>query len=416
MVSTSAQLANFYRCLDTEDFFLDEAQDLQVDTDYLSFFVSLLWDLSPQELEYLVKTYLIETPTPEEYEAGIVTKIKESTTSVELPEFSEMLESVDKVIEYNMEYFPPRLEKGVYGKSYFDYCYYDPEAQREFLKSAIFKEYVRSRTWQEFYQRLKELAKTVGVSEGVALSVYYLFAIYNAIKYQTFTLGISVLGRSKMQPEKGKPIRLLIPTHDGRTVEIKVKTVEQALFGFVLGVSVLGTRFLMTDKPHFKKGIVPMVQYVLSKLRKSRDKYIHTAFTFANYEPPEGQLHIEKSYRADQYASLMLLKMQIENIVEAHLSKYNLTTFMLRQYKHAILHLLGLRKKRHGMGWKIWEYMDDERYVNWWLDFWSRKGLNREILKELYEKVKKWIPEWRRIKLKYQSRLKERALLRSLLR
>jgi hypothetical protein len=70
-----------------------------------------------------------------------------------------------------------------------------------------------------------------------------------------------------------------------------------------------------------------------------------------------------------------------------------MTAFERRKYISAVLQLWGHKGKRHSWGFKTFKYMSLDELKSWWVDYWSRQGLDPALLNRLFEMVRTWLPD-----------------------
>jgi len=52
--------------------------------------------------------------------------------------------------------------------------------------------------------------------------------------------------------------------------------------------------------------------------------------------------------------------------------------------------------------------MTEDQFYEWWLDYWTKQGLTRETLKDLYQQAKIWLIRLRSDKLTLGEKIKKR--------
>ena len=118
-------------------------------------------------------------------------------------------------------------------------------------------------------------------------------------------------------------------------------------------------------------------------------------------------LDFHKSERVEQYGSLQMIRYMIDSWVISMLHELGVDIYRLNLYCRAVNQLIGHRKKRHKWGYSAFKTMTEDEFKKWWLEYWTRQGLNRDVLEMLYEGVKRWLPHLRTQTQELGERLKK---------
>jgi len=416
VLSSDALFANWLRGMDIEGLLPWYVWLLMPEFTYAGLAFSILFDLDPSEVIPANWDFDVDLPDLDELLQGILAEIK----SIDWSEIYEMLKNLETYIqqnvseEYQADILGSRMKKAVYGVSKFNRSYYDPPAVREALRSTFFKLWSERYTLEQLRRDLDALAKTLNLSPGFVQLVFNKISQVIYAQPSAMILGYGVLGRSRLgkRVENQEQAEMTMITHELELQYWRGNTLDHAQMGLVLGVVPLGYGYLLPNKTIYKKPVLPekylpLTRYVYDRGSKLIHKMSWNPFTFGNYNRPDEQQDYRRSERADQYMSLQLIRYQIERIVDPLIRQYETNPIKIRMYKSAALQLVSLPAKRHRWGYEAFRAMTEQELVEWWKQHWASQGLNSELLEAIYERLKRWLPEWRRIKLQLGRRIKE---------
>ena len=418
VLSSDALFANWLRGMDIEPFLPWYVWLMIPEFTYAGLAFSILFDLAPSEIVPVNWDFDVELPDIDELLQGILAEIK----SIDWSEIYEWLQDIEKLIKENIEepyqqqILESRPRKAVYGKTAYGTSYLDPPAVREAIRSTLFKLWVERYTLKQLREDHDNMAQVLKLSNGFKELLFHKISQTIFAQPSTFILGYGVLGRSylgrKTEEQQATLAEIKMVNHNLELVEWRGSTLDHVQMGMVLGVMPLGYGFLMPPKTVIKKPIppeklIPVTRFIYERGSKLIYKMSWNPFTFGNYNRPDEQQDYRRSERADQYMSLQLIRYQVERIVDPLIRQYETNPVKIRMYKSAALQLLSLPAKRHRWGYEAFKAMTEQELVEWWKQHWASQGLNSELLEAIYERLKRWLPEWRRIKLKLGTRVKE---------
>jgi len=375
--------------------------------------LGLLFDILPADFEPYAIDFRYVTPTIEETLQGIWAKFE----PVDYP--TEYLWTVDweKWAEENLkpEYQEPilktRQKAGRYGETTYGLSHYDPILIREFLRATFYKlRLLRTPdlTWKEIVQEIIEYLETMDITNDL---VWNKLMLHFSAQINSFVLGLSILGRSRL-PEL-KDNWSLIPFIDREGVEhtVKFRTLDHIQVGFILGLTPLGYGVLLPYEsiyllPEGKKN-PPIIKVLMDKLYGMKWRHTLTTWAYPNYNRPEEMINRHKSDKTAQYDLLQTQRRIIESWTHERIPPQERNLIRIRMYQNAVLQAIGWKAKRHKWGYKAWQHMTEEQFREWWLTHWEAQGLNKATLQALYEGMKIWIEPLRNAKLKLGARVKQ---------
>jgi hypothetical protein len=207
------------------------------------------------------------------------------------------------------------------------------------------------------------------------------------------------------------PIRRIIPpkpavipyvTPEGKLLEVKYWTLDQLMFGFILGVSELGYGVLLPKYSTFElpegKNNPEVIKLIVNKVTGAINRLSLLPWAYGQYNKPEEMADIHKSERTSQYDLLQTQRRFIEDWVRNRLAKYKLDAMRIRQYQNAVLQAVGWKAKRHPWGFKPFKDTSEDQFKAFWINNWKAQGLDENILRELYDSLESIIQAIRDVK------------------
>lgn len=427
VLSGGALFNNWLRMMDVEDLTAFYIWLNIPEFTYAGLAMSFLFDIPLSEIIPANWDFEVEMPDLDELLEGILVDI----IGFDWSNVFEWMDNIDKMIDeliddqYQDDMKRSRLEKAVYGVSKFNRSYYDPPVIREAIRSTFHRLWFQRRTVRGLiadHELLGELARVRG---DIAK---YIFDRISMVVYQQpsgFTLGYSLLGHSflgepaPVEGERQAVLRSL--SHEGEVFEWRGNSLDHAQIGMVLGVTPLGFGFMLPRDTVYKKpGTVkrdesgterivkqPLLDFVRARGEGLIRKMPWNPLSFGNYNRPEERSSYLRSERADQYMALQTVRYKVEHMVDPVIRMYESNPVKIRMYKSAALQLLSLPYKRHTWGMEAFKAMSEEELVEWWKRHWEEQGLKTEVLEAIYERLKRWLPEWRAYKLWLGRRVRE---------
>ncbi len=386
---------------------------------FAGFSMSLTFDIPPIDVEPINVDFQVQLPELEELLQGILVDIQ----PIDLSELYEWLASVDDFVYANFpqpiadQIIGSRLRKGVYGETPYSQSYYDPVAVREFLRSTFLRLAKERRTVKQLRDDMASIAERLNLVETLPRLVFNRIMLTTMAQEQTMILGYGVLGVSRLAPRGSDLAKVTIVDYDLEAVEAKFTTLDHLQYGMILGLTPLGTGYLLPRESVYKReekqlqqlhateAGPQMVDMVAYKARRILRTYSHTPLAFANYSRPDERLDYLRSERADQWMILQALRYHVESLVDNILAGED-NPVRIRMYKSAALQLIAARAKRHRWGYRGYQAMSEDEFRDHWLQHWSSMGLDPAKLTIIYQALQPVIDELRWWKWKQGARLR----------
>ena len=414
VLSGDALSINWIRFLDIEPLFAEWLW-LQVHPfDLSQLGLGLIYGILPIDFEPFNLYQEYQTPTDEEVEQGIwvdFQRISMESLFIWMKEFPSMLQTMFKE-QFQQDLMMTRPEKAIYGVTMYARGVYDPVLAREFIRATFHRLRLLRLPDISYLGSMEDVRKLLDMTEATDRHIFDRLSLLFSAQRDTFILGLSPLGKAPLARRSSELAEFTFINHEGREVRVKCSTLDQLMFGFILGVTPLGYGFLLPKESTFSqeegKKNPKLFDLLLHKYYKFINQLPLTPWAFGNYNRPEEMQGPHQSDRAEQYHLLMTMRKHVERWVESQIPPEESNSMKIRQYKNAVLQLISWKAKIHQWGYDSWKYMSDEEFKEWWLDNWSRQGLNTQMLECLYERSRIWLPHLRQEKERLGRRVRRR--------
>ena len=387
--------------------------------------LSLLFWLSPAEIEALSLEFAWRLPSVEEWLKGVGVVLEKLTPeiSVELLGLKAALEELVKlafkvsvpaaqpgvvteaaVLPVAEAIIASAAEKCVFDKSQYSMCYLDPDIVREVIRNALLNAWRKHGYMPGRRAEAEPLAAVADIVPEIPEYVVNRVAMLVYGHLECVTLGYGVLGISRLcerhpeWPGWGK-----YPWIDYRNEykEVALRHLADMSMGFVLGVSPLGLAYLTSEVDPFKDVLVELapgapepggqavVRAVVERLRRFGERVMLSPVALANYVTAEEAADPLKCERTEIWGQLMAYARAVDAVAErvAAQLRPGASAFELKQYAAAARQLLGHLAKRHAWGHAVYRMMSRAELKRYWVDYWARHGLAADVLDSLFDAV-----------------------------
>jgi len=348
--------------------------------------VSLHFDIPPYKQLPLELRYRLEVAVMELVKLGLL----------KMPEREEV-EKIFKEKHLAKEVAGNQLLKGIYGFSQYDKSYYDPAIISKFLSSTLYTVFQKRGSWEKVKAELEALATSLGVAEWVLQYSYNKFKIMDTMIVEAPCWDYGWWDYSLWGEEKaGKPV-IRLETFDGLVVELENFGVHDMLVGSFWDLDYWDVGWWtepdLNPKLVFnfdeRTGLPVIVETAMDYAWRVVRNYVFTAEVVANYQLPRDFTYPWASGRVGTYSLPTSMAMWVEKTVENIVKKLkpDIDMFKLRLYKTAVLEIFGVLGSPHKKGLEFYRLLSKEELKRFWLEKWSRMGLEREVLDKLYESL-----------------------------
>ena len=283
-------------------------------------------------------------------------------------------------------YVPPYIgtvvEKGIYGKSRFTACYYDPQ----FTVKHVFHTMLSAIVKRSYSQKLDEILEGVEINPHLARWFKWMETIAEAIVKNSMILGICLLGFSKFSKKaviNGEEYAVVPVTEK---VTLYIRTLDQAMAGFILGISPLNVgRFAPPREPAVKPELRLIPYY---RMRACLSRFMPHISAYKLVEKGVGAFEVHRSRRAHRYASARSVAVTVRRRVKTFLKGLVDNPFDLNSYLSSAVELALAYYSPHPYLRKYKSDLDVNVLKQHWISKWVKFGLQKEILEKIFELVK----------------------------
>jgi hypothetical protein len=362
------------------------------DSVFSSIFMSLTYRVPMGEISTFNQCYNVDLPSTEEFTQGKLLHVEQVNCLEKYPGMGEWLSDL---FHYMESHFGPiltqtQLEKGYFDKTYYGYSYYDPEAVRYFIRSTALKESKRSISGRGYAKIFESLIQALGLDYETVDKTYTYLRAFDKAKFESALSEYSWSEKTRIREEVDGKIPIPTENLKGEEKEIRAYSLGN------LWLDILGETLGVDVTPIVKDGLPPVegvvdpskradiaIADIISREQKNR--LIHMPLLAANYQREEERKNPHVSRRTDTYGVGRAIYYNIKEILDREIK--DLPKFVRNQYNVAVQQLYSRLTRDGGWGYETYRSMSIEELKTQWIEEWSRKGLDREILEKLFDKA-----------------------------
>ena len=406
-LSQQAIEQNFFTMFDVFDYTSFFGDWVISDTLFSSLITSLLFDIPLSDVVPWSLVWEVELPTPQEFIDGILIKLVPYDITQQftwLTDVSELIKSI-YISEYASNMLASKLEKGYYGKSRYGRAYYDPYAVTEFLRSTMYAFTKKGATFETARRDVMTAAKNLNIDYEVASDIFRRLSMMTLIKSMCATADYAWVDVS-MLCEEGSEGHAYYIDLDGSVDWVEYTNVDDIVSGCWVYVSMVDYCYVAPDEYPFQvvveKYATEILDAVDAMVRNFRNRITTTSLAVANYQMTEERLKPEESWRTESFGLSRTIVSSVEDRVEALINSIDpaMPSIKRRMYKVAALKLYSDLSSSNKWGSDMYKAMDLETLENQWVDEWSAKGLDRDVLTKI------WGDVWEAVKSAASRRFK----------
>lgn len=412
MWSTLAQTFNVFDWL---SFFSDITLS---DTLFSSLVSSFLLDINLLDLEPWNLNWTIELPTLEEFARGVLIKLEPIGISDLAPELLEALKDYTLFLEprYGQTVRETKLEKGIYGKSRYGQCYYDPQAVREFLRSTAYAFTKKGYDVRTARDLVDQSAKALNVNPELARTVFNRLSAITAVKYEALTWDygwwdLTYWGR------EGSGGLLEYVNYELQVQEVPYENLFEQQGGGFWDDACWDYFYWLEEVPEpthpYRVEDYNVARAVDKIWYNFRGRISATPLAVANYQTYEERVQPTASLRLETFALPTSQRHILEGVAEKVVASKELGVdpIRMRLYKSAVLQLFGDLTSAHRWGTGMQLTMSEDELRSWWVGSWSAKGLDPDVLNELYDRVRDTVETFVSLRQRERVRFLRRRLV-----
>lgn len=329
--------------------------------------------------------FKIELPTPEEHVKGLLLRIEVVNKSKDHPETKTTEGLLSGVLSNKAyeNYVKNKIEKGVYGKSRYNYSYYDPPVVYEFIRSTLLRitledleNYTASTTTRAFVE-------TLGLSPQVIRDVYDRIQVIKQLRNYC-VVGSSRLGSCVLPEEDDHGGWLKYVDMDGNISKINAETVVDISGGCILGKSIISQCFLFDGKESLRKDENKLIEILNEMVRSANSRLITTPLIVANYQKADELVYPQRSIRTEHFGLSISRNAMIKTIVDGVIGDRVLDPHTKNLYYVAVMDLFGKITRPRGWGNEAYRVLTRDELLSTWRMKWVSQGLDGSLLEELF--------------------------------
>jgi hypothetical protein len=384
---------NFFKLLDVFEWAAFEGEATLSDTLFTSLVATLLHGIPLADVVPWQQLFRIELPTAEEYARGVLIRIERVAPEEVVP----ALETVEGTLGYI--FVEPVAEpvtsqvpgKAVYGVSRYDQSYFDPTAVREFLRSTAYAVTKRGTSFAGMRDEMAALAETLGLRPEVAEDLLNRSLLVEALKLQGAIADYAWADETVVTDG-----RVRFRAGSGEEVEVEVAHLLDAVAGCYADLSFSDACYAMPEDyyRYYPLRYDPTaariaLDYLVSIFTRGfRNRLTLTALALANYQTAEERAR-PVTPRAEAYALSTSQCQRLDSLVEGFVlrAKPDTTPVELNLYKVAVRALYGELTAAHRWGAEAQRAMARDQLKQYWVEKWSRYGLNPQLLDRLFDQA-----------------------------
>lgn len=412
-LSQQAIEQNFFTLMDVADPTDKVSDRIMRDTLFSSIMAITLLGINPIEVVPWRLTWDVELPTPEEYSKGILIKLTPIDISVKYPYLADWVETMfntytpDKAVALT----GAKMEKAYYGKSLYGASYYDPPPLHMFLRSTMFALMKKDKDLETVRREFIAIGKVLNLPTEFIEDMFRRLQLMTNIKVGAATWDYGYWDLTSLS-EEGSGGLVAYEEIDKTVKKIQYDRVDHVLSGTAWDASLWNYTYIDSPENPFLKiasywdeaywdysywmpservpgeELPPVAMAVEDVIFNFRSRLVTTALAVANYQTMEERLKPERSWRTDQFGESRILVSRIEDKVESLINSIdpNMSVIKRRMYKVAALKLYSdLTSSRWGK--ELYKAMDYDTLKGMWVEEWSAKGLDRDVLTKIWDDV-----------------------------
>jgi hypothetical protein len=389
ILTADVEWSNYLRYLQMYDIFVDWSSFLIPQFVFSATSLIAIFGVDPVEIDVLKLAFDINMPSLDDLLRGINIKIDPIPVDIALDLYGIPDTAIDFLNDI-LEVEGLAGEKCVYDKSAYGMCYVDPDAVREFINNGILAMFKKHRDPVSFRDEVAAMAKALDVSPTLVAAIFNRIMLINSFYRSGFILNVSRLNKVALASDDGK---VPIYTYSGDVIQVEIQHLTDALLGCVLDLFPLDFCFVVPPRSALKGDLdvksymSPLIETVHNIVRSNISRYLYTPMALANYVTGRERVDYRLSLRTELWGQLMAMRYALDAIVESYVQALipDADKFTINMYATAVRQLFGHLYRRRGWGMRLWGMLDDETLKTYWVEYWTRQGLDRTTLNLLFD-------------------------------
>jgi hypothetical protein len=353
-----------------------------------SVFTSLInivfFGLDPSEIPIFNMCFETSLPTSEEFVQGKLIDIKNVSCLDKYPDLAQSISSAVDLLK------PMMIEKCYYGKSSYGNCYVDPTVVRDYLRSTMLRSFKVPRTPDTQKDIHSSFIENLDLFPEPMKVAWELSNYVSEAKVRDPWWDYAWWDYSYWAEEES-----YITTYEKQSVAVNPEHVMD-----VAGVSFWDLGIWDYSYWAEETHSTPEGREMLDRFAKLYDsamaiadmisfeamsRLLTTPLIVANYQTHEERKNWAISRRVDDFGYTKVWVYMVRDIVRSIVK--NVPPGIFRVYESAAMSLVSRLGRPGGWGYDAFRSMDINTFRRQWIDEWSNKGLDPNILEAIFDRV-----------------------------
>jgi hypothetical protein len=368
-----------------------------LDSVFTSLVDIVFFGLDPSEVPIFNLCFNTDLPSPDEFAKGKLLDVQQISCFDKYPSLAQMFFDSFDMLK------PDMVEKCYYGKSRYGNCYVDPTVYRDYIRSTMLRMFKVLRTGDSqravndsFVKNLEMYPEPMKVAWEMS---NYLFEA----KVRDPWWDYAWWDYSYWAEDES-----YITTYENQNVSIDPEHVMDVAGVSFWDIAIWDYSYWAEETHSTPEGIEMLDKFsrlydvamniadVIS--REARSRVLTTPLLVANYQTAEEREKWYISKRVDEYGYSKAWVYKIRDIVGRVVGDVPPSIF--RIYESAAMSLVSRVGRVGGWGYEAFRSMDSSTFRNQWIDEWSGKGLDPNILGKIFDTVIDYVNDFARARFR----------------
>jgi len=279
------------------------------------------------------------------------------------------------------------LGKGKYGVSYYDYSFYDPPLFRAYFTHFSLAVMMKRGERQTKASKLLSVGEVCDIAEEWIETLYGFCSLLSRTLEQVAYADMSWADFSRLGPESSETQVTFTDIYGVDYTLDQVALVDYITYAWT-DLSRVDLCFVPYEREESTVEIQDFLtlaaELTISFGLKAQANLPASPLHLANYQTPIETVERKRSYRMADFDEGRTLMRSLGEQVKRVLSGRGLPLFDQRAYVSAVLDLASTLAGERGWGVDLFKQMTEGQVVAAWLESWSKRGLDRQTLQDLY--------------------------------
>jgi hypothetical protein len=365
----------------------------------------VFFGLDPSEIPIFNMCFETSLPTSEEFVRGKLIDIACVSCLDKYPGLSQLIISAANLLK------PMMIEKCYYGKSRYGNCYADPAVVRDYIRSTMLRVFKVPRTGgaqravhDSFIENLEMLPEPMKVAWEMSNYVF-------EAKVRDPWWDYAWWDYSYWAEEES-----YITTYEKQRVPVKPEHVMDVMGDSFWDLGLWDYSYWAEETHSTPEGLETLDKFAqlydsIMKIgdaisRDNKSRVLTTPLLVANYQRADERSNWAISKRVDEFGYSKAWVYIVRDIVRGIVG--GVPPGIFRVYESAAMSLVSRMGRTGGWGYDAFRSMDMDMFKKQWVDEWSNKGLDPDLLRRIFDSV------IREVKTFSGERLKQKVIRQTL--